>query len=206
MIHLIEPKRWTDLLLQLNTRMNQSPAKVKIFPILADIFVLSYPLYLAIAYLWWKFRKQIIHKIIALQIFVWVLASTTINITIQYFFDKMRPNIVLWLTDQKTESILHKFLPSSSFPSDHAAVSMSIAVASIIRGIKKKQPTYTYIGVVLVWFSLITSFSRVTIGIHRPTDIIGWSLVGILIPLAMSSKKISKFLEEKVFTFLVKLI
>jgi membrane-associated phospholipid phosphatase len=36
------------------------------------------------------------------------------------------------LADEKTETILHKFLPSSSFPSDHAALSMAIAMGTLV--------------------------------------------------------------------------
>jgi len=205
MFHLVEPQRWITLLLNLYVWMNESTFRQNIFPILADIFVFSYPLYLWIMYLYGKFRKQISHKIATLRIFTAVLASTIWNIFIQFFFDKARPNFVLWFVDEKTESILHKFLPSSSFPSDHAVVSMSIAVASIIRWVQKKQVLYIAIWIVLILFSLITSFSRVTIAIHRPTDIIGWLIVWITIPLIMSNKTITNFLEKKVFSWITRI-
>jgi membrane-associated phospholipid phosphatase len=40
---------------------------------------------------------------------------------------------------------------------------------------------------------LITSFARISSGVHRPTDIIWGSIVGILIPLVLMRKPLYKF-------------
>ena len=116
-------------------------------------------------------RKQINYKVASLWIFINVGITTIINIGIQFFVEKSRPNVVLGLYE-KTETVLHKYLPSSSFPSDHAAVTMSIAMMSLFRGIKNKDKKFLRFGGILIIFSLITSFARVTSGVHRPTDII----------------------------------
>jgi membrane-associated phospholipid phosphatase len=76
------------------------------------------------------------------------------------------------LADLKKETILHKFMPSSSFPSDHAALTMAIAMMSLFRGIKNKDKKFLRFGGILIIFSLITSFARISSGVHRPTDII----------------------------------
>jgi membrane-associated phospholipid phosphatase len=116
-----------------------------------------------------------------------------VNIGIQFFVDKVRPNVVLWLVDLKQETVLHSFLPSASFPSDHAAVSMAIAMMSLFRGIKNNDRKFLRFGGILIIFSLITSFARVTSGVHRPTDIIWWSLVWIIVPLLLMWKPIYRF-------------
>jgi membrane-associated phospholipid phosphatase len=51
---------------------------------------------------------------------------------LQSFFLKNRPNMDLFESDVG-DTLLHSLLPDSSFPSDHAVVGMSIAVASLIR-------------------------------------------------------------------------
>lgn len=193
MIKLVEPVRWVNLLNSLFAWMQASVFWSYWIPILADVFVLTYPVYLIALYGYGFFKKHIASKVAALYIFVWVVLSVFVNVGIQYFVDKVRPNIVLWLADLKKETVLHSFLPSSSFPSDHAAVSMSIAMMSLFRGIKNKDKKFLRFGGILIIFSIITSFARVTSGVHRPTDIIAWSLVGILIPLFLMWKPLYRF-------------
>jgi len=193
---LIEPKRWLEILLALHQSMLSSTTRTSLTPILADVFVFSYPIYLVILYIMWWIKKQISYKIASLWIFANVVITTLINLGIQLLVQKSRPNIVLWLADQKTETILHDYLPSSSFPSDHAAVSMSIAIASLLWWIQKNDKKYTIFGIILIVFSLIMSISRVATAIHRPTDIIGWLFIWAIIPLILSSKKISSFGEK----------
>jgi undecaprenyl-diphosphatase len=138
-------------------------------------------------------KKNIYYRIAALYIWIGVAVSFVVNVGIQFFIDKVRPNVALWLADLKHETILNTFMPSSSFPSDHAAITMSIAMMSLFRGIKNKDKKFLRFGWILIIFSLITWFARVTSGVHRPTDIIAGSLVGILIPLLLMRKPIYRF-------------
>jgi undecaprenyl-diphosphatase len=130
---------------------------------------------------------------------IYILIGTVLaaiaNVLVQYFFDKARPNLVLGLADLKHETILHKFLPASSFPSDHAAVSMAIAMSSLLRWIQKKDRKYIRFGVVLIVFSLITSFARVTTAVHWITDVIWGMIVGILVPLVLLNTSVSRRVE-----------
>ena len=64
---------------------------------------------------------------------------------------------------------------------------------SLFRGIKNKDKKFLRFGGILIIFSLITSFARVTSGVHRPTDVIAGSLLGIIIPLVLMRKPIYKF-------------
>ena len=189
---MIEPQWWVKISNALFAWMQASVFWSHWIPILADIFVFTYPVYLLALYVYGVFRKKIYHKIAALYIWVGVAFSVVANIWIQFIVDKVRPNIVLWLADLKNETILHGFLPSSSFPSDHAAVTMSIAMMSLFRGIKNKDKKFLRFGGILIIFSLITSFARVISGVHRPTDVIAGSAVGVLIPLLLMWKPIYK--------------
>lgn len=204
-LKLLEPTRGINLLTYLNKAMISSPTRTHRTPILADIFVFTYPMYLLGLYIAGRVSKKIEYKKSAMFIVTWVISSTVFNLIIQYFVDKQRPNFVLGLADLKTETLLHKFLPSSSFPSDHAAVSMSIAVATLIRGITHKDQKYLRFGGILVIFSGIMCTARVTTAVHRPTDIIGGICVGILIPLLLTNQKIYNFLD-KIFTWIAKKI
>lgn len=202
---LFEPQRWLQLLLALHQAMLSSTTRTSLTPILADVFVFSYPIYLAILYIMGWTKKQVSYKIASLWIFANVVVTTLINIGIQALVQKSRPNIVLGLADQKTETVLHDYLPSSSFPSDHAAVSMSIAIASLLWWIHKNDKKYTIFGIILIVFSLIMSVSRIATAVHRPTDIIGWLLIWTIIPLILSTKKISSF-GEKILWYIAKKI
>lgn len=199
MFKLVEPTRGVNLSKSLFAWMQASIFWSQWIPVLADIFVFSYPIYLLALYIYGivEGRRSKVEglqkKIAALYIFVGVLMSAIVNVGIQFFVDKVRPNMVLGLVDLKQETVLHKFLPSASFPSDHAAVSMSIAMMSLFRGIQHKDKKFLRFGGILIIFSLITSFARVASGVHRPTDIIGGSIVGILVPLLLMWRPVYKF-------------
>lgn len=171
----------------LNAWMMSSSALMYWVPKLADIFVFVYPVFLVLLYFWWIRRtditRKLYYKFSALFIAFSMFLAVAVNIIIQFFVDKARPNIVLGLIDEKTESILHDFLPTSSFPSDHAAISMAIAVATLLVWISKKDRRFIWLSIPLFVFSLIMSFCRITGGIHWPTDIIAWSIIGIFVPL-----------------------
>lgn len=199
MLKLVEPIWWVNLSKSLYAWMQASVFWSQWVPVLADVFVFTYPIYLFALYVYWIVQSKkwkvtwLYHKIAAMYIFAWVAFTAVANMWIQFFVDKIRPNAVLWLVDLKHETILHKFLPSASFPSDHAALTMAIAMMSFFRGIKNKDKKFLRFGGILIIFSLITSFARVTSGVHRPTDILWWSLVGILIPLLLMWKPIYTF-------------
>jgi undecaprenyl-diphosphatase len=101
---------------------------------------------------------------------------------------------------------LHKFLPSSSFPSDHAALSMAIAMGTLVWWILHKDKKLVWISIPFILFSLIMSFCRVTSGIHWPTDVIGGTLVGLFVPLLMWNNKKIFWLFKKVWSWIAKKI
>jgi len=193
MFKLVEPQWWVNLLKSLFAWMQASVFRSYMIPLLADVFVFTYPIYLLVLYMYGMLKKKIYFKIAGLYIWIGVAVSVIANIGIQFFVDKVRPNFVLWLADLKNETLLNAFMPSSSFPSDHASVSMSIAMMSLFRGIKNKDRKFLRFGGILIIFSLITWFARVTSGVHRPTDIIWWSIVWIVIPLILMRKPIYRF-------------
>ena len=192
-----------------------NPHLIYRIPKLADIFVFTYPPIIIIIYFWgvisrkqkaesWKLSR-IYYKKSALFMVASMWVSAAINIWIQFFVDKARPNITLGLIDNKTESILHNWLPTSSFPSDHAVISMAIAVAAFVWWIKNKDKKYLWFALVLFVFSIIMSMSRITAAIHRPTDIIVGSLIGFWVPWILGGKKIYSWLD-KIFGWIGRIV
>ena len=165
-------------------------------PIFSDVFLFTYPVYLLALYVYGMATRKFSYKLSAIFIFFGTLLSGVANIIIQFFFDKARPNVILGLADLKHQNMFSQYLPSSSFPSDHAAVTMGIAFASIVRWVKHKDKKYFRFGWILIIFSLITSFSRVTTAVHRPTDVIAGSIVGIAIPWLLMNKNIYNLVER----------
>ena len=199
MFKIVEPQRWVNLLKSLFAWMQSSVFWSHRIPVLADVFVFTYPVYLLALYIYWMVESKkskvegIKYKIAALYIVAGTALSFIVNIGIQFFVDKVRPYVFLWLADLKNETILNTFMPTSSFPSDHAAVTMGIAMMSLFRGIKNNDKKFLRFGGILIIFSLITSFARVTSGVHWPTDIIAGSLIWILVPLFIMWRPIYTF-------------
>ncbi|EKD24904.1 MAG: integral membrane protein [uncultured bacterium (gcode 4)] len=199
MFKLVEPQWWIAISKMLFAWMQASVFWSYRIPVLADIFVFTYPIYFLVLYIYWMVQGRrskvegMKYKMASLYIFAGTCVSFIVNIGIQFLVDKARPNIVLWLADLKHETILNKFMPTSSFPSDHATVTMSIAMMSLFRGIKNKDKKFLRFGGILIIFSLVTGFARVASGVHRPTDIIAGSLVGSIVPLILMRKPIYRF-------------
>jgi membrane-associated phospholipid phosphatase len=104
-----------------------------------------------------------------------------INVWIQCFFYKERP-IAFFNQLDTWETLLHEILPVSSFPSDHAVVSMSFAIAALLWWIYNKKKFFTWSWVLLLLVSLIMTMCRILTLVHRPSDIVAWIWLWILIP------------------------
>lgn len=204
MFPLQEPTRWINLVTTLNEYMKYHDFLLKVVPITADIFVFLFPILLITIYIIGIVKKNDKTKESALRVFWSAIITAIINICSQSFFDKARPSVLLF-GQEETETILHKFLPNSSFPSDHAAMSMWFAIWLLIRWIKQKDKKYTWLWIIFLIFSLTMWFSRTMVWVHRPTDIIWWFLVWIIIPIILSSNWIYKLLKKILINPLIKL-
>lgn len=85
-------------------------------------------------------------------------------------------------------NLLFPHVPDSSFPSDHAAVTMSTAVG-LIR-------VNRILGWVCVILSLLVGFSRIYVGHHYPLDVLTSYLIVIV-----TNVLFHRFLESKVASF-----
>jgi len=198
MIAIKEPLRWETILKSLYSWMIWSQFWSWMIPILADVFVFTYPVYLLILFVWGTIKKKFYYQSSALFTFFATLISVCVNVFIQFFIDKARPNIILWLSDLKAQTIFNKFLPTSSFPSDHAAVSMAFASAVLFRWLKNKDRKFIVLGIMFYVFSLVMSFARVTSWVHWPTDVIAGSIVWIAVTWILFYTKIFTRFENKI--------
>lgn len=101
-------------------------------PLVADVFVFVYPVYLVILYLYGVYHRHTAYKTLALYTGLSTFFAVCVNILIQSFVMKERPDVALSIIDSSRDSLLlNEYLPTSTFPSDHAGVSMAIAMATL---------------------------------------------------------------------------
>ncbi len=206
MLKLLEPVWAKKIFISMYTAFQQTSFLYYLLPICADIFVFIYPIYLLVVYFWGIWKKDYYYKHAGVSIFFSTVITAIVNVLcLQSFFEKQRPNIFLNLTTSETgETILHQYLPVSSFPSDHATVSMAIAVATLLWGIQHKDKKFRIFGYFLIGISLLMSFSRVAVGVHWFSDVVAGLCLGVIIPFFLSRKCISNFLEKYFFSYLIK--
>ncbi len=199
-MQLFEPQWWVDLLQSMNTWISVSTTRFHVASFVADFIVFLFPLFLLILYITWIYKRNNINKIYALRIFSSATIAAIINILFQFIFNKNRPETAL----EGTQRLILKHLPTMSFPSDHAAVSMAFAIWILlwVWMIKNKRcyKMITYTGIFFVIASIAMSIARVAVGIHWPTDIIAWWIVGIIAAYCAYY-----LLPEKILQFLIKI-
>lgn len=195
----MEPVRGKKLMLSLNEWTNQHYILTKLIPFTADVFVFTYPVYLFALYVWGINKRSNYYKEAALYIFFSSMSAAIVNLVIQYFSDKARPELSIV---NKDYLLLHH-LPSDPFPSDHAAVSAAIAMSTMMWGIKNKDPFFAGISV-FFWIACgLMSFSRVAVAVHRPTDILMGIIVWSIVAWILLSKNVRWFLKRRIITPLI---
>lgn len=199
MIQLVEPVWGVEILLALHEWMSLGHSWSSFLHFMADAVVLSYPVVLLALYIVGIARNDRVYKQGAVWMFWVAILSAVINVVFQTLFFKDRPDLVLDLGFSKREDlILYDYLPEASFPSDHAAMAMGIALATIRYGYvqaRKLQAIvasriFTVIGWLFLIFGLVMMFARVAIGIHWVTDVLGGLVVGSVVFVLMSGKAI----------------
>lgn len=91
------------------------------------------------------------------------------------------------------------------FPSGHASISTAIAIVLIyfiFKRMKNKKASYLVSGV-LVTYLLLVGISRVYLGVHYTTDVLGgwflsvvWSCITIMLYKFCMNKGVNKFLDK----------
>ena len=88
----------------------------------------------------------------------------------------------LWDRPRPYEALGHVHLfvaPSGdpSFPSDHATAAFAIAVALLLRNRR--------VGWIALAMATVVSISRIAVGVHYPSDVLGGAMIGCLAALAL---------------------
>ena len=118
------------------------------------------------------------------------------------------------LTNLILKNIVKRFRPVGiqlidahgySFPSGHASISTAIAIVLIyfmFKRMKNKKTAYILSSLVIIYLILV-AISRVYLGVHYPTDILGgWVIAGIWSYITISTYKfcirkgVNKFLDK----------
>lgn len=180
-----EPKWGYDFLKMLVDLWNKHQWIADFYPIGADIFVFVYPIFLTYWYLRGMITKSKLFKQDALIIFFSCLFSVIVNILSQQFFDKQRPIYELGTVVVDKDTILHQFLPVTSFPSDHAVVTFSIAMATLLLALRSHNKNLKIWSGFLFVFAVITGLCRIGTTVHRTTDILAGVVVGLLTPIVL---------------------
>lgn len=201
-IQLLEPTRWVNLLLNMNGLLIKHEILMKTLPLASDIFVFIYPIYLVALYVWGIYKWST-HRIAALFVFWSGWFAIWTNAIIKLIFTKTRPDVLLDLAFENRDGLVLEGIPANTFPSDHAAMSFAIATSTLLRWIKTKNKFFIWRSIILYLMAITMWIWRITIGIHRPTDIIAWTIIWILIPTILINKKIFWLLSKFLITPLI---
>ena len=205
-----EPKWGYDFLKMLVDLWNKHQWIADFYPIGADIFVFVYPIFLTYWYLRGMITKNKLFKQDALIIFFSCLFSVIVNILSQQFFDKQRPIYELGTVAVDKDTILHQFLPVTSFPSDHAVVTFSIAMATLLLALRSHNKNLKIWSGFLFVFAVITGLCRIGTTVHRTTDILAGVVVGLLTPIVLFLPKpmdlLTRFVLDPIICFETRLM
>ena len=68
-----------------------------------------------------------------------------------------------------------RYLLDGSFPSNHTAISVAIAVSVYL--------CYKHIGLLLILLAVLIGISRIVVGVHTSADVLAGGFIGLTVPL-----------------------
>ena len=140
--------------------------------IFADAPIFFLPVFLLAMWIWYSHHKSMKKnqekwKKSILLIFYSIIIAIIINIIVQQFFtDIKRPELFI----KNKDTLILNHVPDTSFPSDHAAVSIAFLIWLFTFGYKK-------IGYFFLPFAMLMNLSRMTAWLHWLNDIVIWSIL-----------------------------
>jgi membrane-associated phospholipid phosphatase len=115
----------------------------------------------ALLTLWFWTRSHVVARYFLLS----VSGAVILNVLLKLFFARTRPQVIPWLWQEG----------DSSFPSGHS--SMAAALAVTVVALLWRTPYRWPSAVLGVIYTLVMGLSRVYLGVHYPTDVLGgWAL------------------------------
>ena len=121
---------------------------------------------------WWSRNDRLFVRHVAICAGLSFLLGLAINQGILVFVHRLRPY------DLGLSNLLIDRSADWSFPSDHATASMSIAAAFVIRKLPRRAAA-------LFAMAILIGISRVYVGTHFATDVLGGAATGIVAALAV---------------------
>jgi undecaprenyl-diphosphatase len=108
----------------------------------------------------------------ALFVAATAISGEIVNTTLKYAFNRPRPSVVPHL----------RVVFSSSFPSGHAMESaiVYLTLGAILMRVAERRLTKIYILGIATLLTFLVGVSRVCLGVHYPTDVIGGWIIGFV--------------------------
>jgi undecaprenyl-diphosphatase len=127
-------------------------------------------LVLAVAVQWWRRTERLHTRHVLVAAGLSFLLGLALNQLILLFVQRMRPY------DGGVTQLLIAPSADPSFPSDHATATFAIAAAFLLHGMRR-------LGFGFLAAAVLVTFSRVYIGTHYASDVLGGAMTGILAAL-----------------------
>jgi undecaprenyl-diphosphatase len=108
----------------------------------------------------------------AMVILITAISGEVLNTVMKYFFNRPRPSVVPHLRE----------VFSTSFPSGHAMESaiVYLTLTAMLMRVAERRLTKLYCLGIGVLLTALTGISRVYLGVHYPTDVLGGWIVGFV--------------------------
>ncbi len=161
-----QPRSGFDIHILYELKKTRSPLQTSFFRTISDInnpVCLGVP---AALFLIGWIRKIRARRLNALQVIETIALSQTLSFSLKLLFGRLRPQ--LW----DTSFVPIVYAINKSFPSGHTTEAFAMATALTLIGFKWYiiLPAYTW--------AVLIAYSRMYLGVHFPTDILGGILLG----------------------------
>jgi len=121
----------------------------------------------AVVLQWWSGRERLHVRHTAVSAGLSFLLGLALNQVILLFVHRMRPY------DAGLTQLLIEHSSDWSFPSDHATASIAVAMSFLFQRLPKR-------GLALLGAAVVVCLSRVYVGTHYVTDVLGGAATGII--------------------------